>query len=447
MGEDSVWRDGVRLRASSPEALIAEMTRQRNALKEIVEAQRNPDTTLKVEECFDGIWSILLRKAVRAHRATGIEVYPLWAMLPQNWECPCCRRTKADILVMADGVLLAKAVVHHDHFTSRINHSFQSKLGEKWAIDYPGSLDLQQTITANFLAFPSVVICESCNLADGEAKRHLQDRLKLSKNDLKDLSFAVDEIAAFIERRPNHHHAVRKPDLLELFEKKRKMEILRFRCQAVDEQVEMFKTGVHWRTREIHPSHDDIYLLAHDSASDLGIVPSSNFDIFIFSSTTKTGEIPKTLWRKNREWGRKFKTPSPQVAEEFIALKESLREAGPAWRCPSCGRSLRAVVRYSNKNTLSASIGRLGTYKDPTPACMDCVEVALGLAREAETDRDAITLDDVKSVIRPIPHTRHGIKTEIEIDRAVAKIRQRETPVVAGAVDDPFMAPGLISLF
>lgn len=443
---DRVWRDRVRLRATSPEALIAEMTRRRGELQKIVTEQRDPGATLKVEECFDGIWSKLLRKAVRTHGATGIEINALWAMLPQGWVCPCCKRAKAEIVILTEGVLLAKAVDHHDHFTSQINRSFQARLGENWAKQYPGASDLQQAITANFLAFPPVVICESCNQADGEAKKLLRERLHLEKNALEDLSFALDEISSFIDVRHNQKHKLRESDLINFFCKKQKMKVLEFRRQAVNEQIDLFRQGLHWKTKEIYCSAADIYVNAREAASDIGIVQSNNFNIFDYSSTTVIGEMPANTWRRNREWGRKNRIPAVGQVEEFIASREKLSEVGSSWRCPTCNRSLRRIVRYNNRGALFAAIRHVGAKTDPMPVCMDCYEVAEGLAKESQAELEYITIDDVCSVLRAISHARHGLQSDIGTDRVVAGIRERLAATLLTPAD-PFSGPGFVSIF
>jgi len=420
----------VQLRLGSTDELMAEMKRRRAALRAIVAEQKAPDSNLLIDDYFDGIWSLSLRRAVKAHSALGIEVRQLWTMLPPDWKCPCCGRTKLEIVMVVDGVLLAKAVQHHDHFISRINQAFRQGLGEAWSVKYPGSGDKQRSIGLTFVRFSPVVICESCNQADANGKRAVQAKLGLPAGELEDFSFSIEEIREFIRARPNRRHDIIDSEVIKIFTERRTLEGLRFRRDTVEQQVEMIRTGAHWGATEAHPSEEDLYELAYDRASELGVAPSSNFNIFDFSATSITGEEPANLWRRNRT-GR-IRTPADVDIHTFVASKSVLAAVGLHWRCPSCDRSLGVIVRYNSKGHIFAGMGSLGRHDAPVQICMDCAEVVTGLAKEAKVRREAISIADVDSVIRAVRHARHRLKSEHGTDRIIENIALREM-----AVDTP----------
>lgn len=65
--------------------------------------------------------------------ARGLDLNTNWALAEQGWSCPVCRRSKVDLFrVSANGVLLAKLDVHHDHLVDAIwSRSFEL-FGKDW---------------------------------------------------------------------------------------------------------------------------------------------------------------------------------------------------------------------------------------------------------------------------------------------------------------------------
>jgi len=434
-----IRRDGVRLLANSPDALVGEMARLRASLRATVAEIKPEGCPILIDEHFDGVWALGMKAAVKNLRATGIQVNELWASLDPKWVCPCCNRSKASMVHLSDGVLIASAVDHHDHFTSYVSQSLTRQLGSEWAKNAPHLLDIQRQMTEAFRAFSPTVICESCNKADGDAKRVLREKLGIAKAELEYFSFAVDEIRGFISSSKHRHHVLNDTAVIELFQSKRKQEVLRFRMETVDQQVGLAVQDVHWRSPESHPSGADLYEETWDVLSELGLTPGGNFELLEYSATTRTGTMPANTWRRNRD--RRTTAPSDAKIKEYFAARPHLSALGPNWRCPCCRRSISAIVRLNNKREVTMQIGPVGAGDSRSEVCMDCLDVWRGLAKEADVARDDVTSEDVLAVIRPVRNSRHKLPSHLATDRRIAAIAERTAnrPSRKTADDDGFV--------
>lgn len=114
---------------------------------------------------------------------TGLHCHRLWKEVGDFFVCPACQRNKFQILrwttrfprspsSFKDWVAVLHR--HHDHS----DNSFDRTSGR----------------------FPTTVICDQCNAADGAAKR----KLGLPKN----FSFSPREIAQFVVASPHSPHQI-----------------------------------------------------------------------------------------------------------------------------------------------------------------------------------------------------------------------------------------------
>ena len=117
----------------------------------------------------------------------GAHCFQLWKILPAEWRCPGCDRSKFEVLRWTKryfklGVGKCPAYMgwmaglhrHHDHAQGYVDQG----LGR----------------------FPETVICDQCNSSDGTAKR----RLSLPQN----FSFSPSEIREFITATPHGRHSL-----------------------------------------------------------------------------------------------------------------------------------------------------------------------------------------------------------------------------------------------
>lgn len=112
------------------------------------------------------------------------EVFP-------EWRCPCCHRSKEEIVRLDKNAhLLCSIHWHHDHFLDLA----REKIGP-----------IESSVEDSFCRFPRTQICSDCNVAESTlAKRSLNEDEKR----LRHFSFAPFEIASFIIVRMNAGHSV-----------------------------------------------------------------------------------------------------------------------------------------------------------------------------------------------------------------------------------------------
>lgn len=117
------------------------------------------------------------------YRHDGLHYHNLWQEIDDSWTCPGCGRSKYQIMrwtkrfprspnAFMDWV--AALHKHHDHSVNNYGNRHPR--------------------------FPTTVICDQCNAADGAAKRKLQLP--------KDFSFSPQEISLFVQASPHDKHII-----------------------------------------------------------------------------------------------------------------------------------------------------------------------------------------------------------------------------------------------
>jgi hypothetical protein len=133
----------------------------------------------------------------------GEQCFALWRRVGSSFVCPCCSRTKFQLLrwtaraarplagePLAFRGWMAGLHTHHDHEADR-DGVYHPELAR----------------------FEATVICDQCNAADGRAKR----ALVLPKS----FSFAPDEIARFVIATAHASHRLRLDVALRIFKELR----------------------------------------------------------------------------------------------------------------------------------------------------------------------------------------------------------------------------------
>jgi hypothetical protein len=139
---------------------------------------------------FDGAWS----PAARAARAKfGIRygkllIGRLWAMTSQDFVCPCCGRTKAEMYepTKQDGRWQGRLVIHHDHATD---------FGEP-------------------ARFPRTIVCDGDNTIESGCKSGILRDPAVRKG----FTWSPNEIRKFIDVAPNRKHLYDRKKALAIFE-------------------------------------------------------------------------------------------------------------------------------------------------------------------------------------------------------------------------------------
>jgi hypothetical protein len=125
----------------------------------------------------------------------------------ENWHCPVCHRNKSEIArVDKNAKLLCALVRHHDHLTDITDGRIPDTRGMEWQDQMP-VLSLRDS----FQRFPEILICQDCNVAEGDAKKKVGAP--------KDFSFGPFEISTFIIVEPNRGHLIDIAKLEETYEK------------------------------------------------------------------------------------------------------------------------------------------------------------------------------------------------------------------------------------
>jgi hypothetical protein len=302
---------------------------------------------------------------------------------------------------------------------------------ERWPASrwngWPASVGIRKTM-----------ICDSCNTAEGEAKK----ALGLPSH----FSFAPTEIARFVVRRPN---AMNEVDV----EKARQVWLgieaeIESRLAFADVLVERLASG----------------LFTMERGGNAKPVTHSPLDEFL-----RREAISQRPVRELKEWGSRFwgelsqrsvcregmsksgklRRPArvrPPTDAEFAAFEgrrdkgKGWERTGADWTCPCCGRGKRAILRLSGSRNWFTQIRTIPTLDFETDAgnlafrhalypdhlespvvadrreryiCADCRDVASELQRaRPDLERPLLTLADIRDCLGEI---RDNEKAEIDL--------------------------------
>lgn len=434
MTESLAQHAGVRFLASTTEDLVAALKARQARVAEIVEERRPPHATGRLSELVDGIWSPTTIRAVRRLNVVGLQLNTLWASLPQGWVCPCCRRSKDATIFTAPidkdvpekgRVAIAHAVEHHDHFVSYVNHAFHAALGPNWARDFPAAAEVQRRLAFGVTSFDPTIVCEACNFAEGQAKMLLWRRVKLDRDFREYFSFALDEIRTFIRAMPNAHHQISEAAVMEVFERRRKLEVMAFRKREVDTQVRLVKEGIHWRSAEPPaPDANAVNESYQMTLLEFGLEHGPNFSFDQLSATSQGQTVDPDAWIEKRAKRTGF--VMDKEAEEFLANDYMSKELGRNWSCPCCSRSIRAAIRRNNKRTLTLQprVVRPGGA-EPQTVCIDCCTSMQRIAGSAEAARDDVTFEDVREVFAFASNEPHRTRSAALARMVIERVGRR----------------------
>lgn len=133
----------------------------------------------------------LLAELMSKHGTFTLGVVSNFFAVGPHWRCPCCLRSKPEIVrVDRNGHLLCSIVMHHDHFSDVV----ADKIKTVGLRDYGITDALHLSLTR----FPETLICGDCNVVEPAAKRAVGAQGAFS--------FAPHEIASFIKATPNAPH-------------------------------------------------------------------------------------------------------------------------------------------------------------------------------------------------------------------------------------------------
>lgn len=310
----------------------------------------------------DGKWSDQTKEAIKRHGAKGLDLNQNWALVPRNWVCPVCNRSKVDIFRLSNrGILLANVEEHHDHLRDYVSHRARQLFGERWTADLPGSGMIADTLEELVSSFPSELVCSECNAADGKAKLLLKDVIPSY------FSFAPGEIKQFIIPTANADHQI---DSRRVEETWRGCEpSLKERIKLIDQALHMIRDGMLYRERgtssfraslrQFEPQYQ-LYqeFLRKADRDERGRELRQTMDEFLARSVQKDSHavIPRP--------GPRPATASGPTDAEYSGYCDPVsprrwKATGEGWSCPICDRTKRQVTRKANGGKWTGGIREL----------------------------------------------------------------------------------------
>ncbi|HAS62917.1 MAG TPA: hypothetical protein DCS35_10265 [Vibrio sp.] len=386
---------------------------------------------LKLNDLFgiDSEWSRQSLELVQKFAAKEMDINRWWVLTPKDWSCPCCKRSKPDIVrINTHGHLMGEIHEHHDHVGDAVRREF-TKISEGLAtvLADENAERFFKRIAIGFTAYDKTLVCSDCNEADWKAKELLG--LKSSH-----FSFSPFEIGLFIQPSPNMQHiinfekakstwAAAKP----MFEKR--MELIR-------QIAGLAATNRHWyqpikKSSKIEEKNGEHYLRRYGlHEPPFGGSPES----WLYKTNKHAGQA--SSWRFKQH--RPDRSPSEGEVAHMAALKSSKYLNIPDdWYCDVCKRHKYECIRKSNSGDWNFDVTNRTKYVDGTYVvlfqfCKDCKDVAMNIGKEVK-ERDAtgksdkgplnrlISQLDLSRVIRSQPHCKHHIENE-KAERVIAKI-------------------------
>ena len=152
---------------------------------------------------------------LRLYPANKIDSNGCWDIVPPNWSCPVCKRSKLHIVrpVRNNTILQAHLHNHHDHIEQYANDKVKQikfKTNDLDDITYIQWQFVKNKIIIFLNRFEKILICQDCNNADTHGK-------DLCTNICKYFSFSPREISSFIEPEPFRPHIINQEKLAKTY--------------------------------------------------------------------------------------------------------------------------------------------------------------------------------------------------------------------------------------
>ncbi len=388
----------------------------------------------------DGAWHSQSRRALARFGTDKLDLDENWASVHSEWDCPGCGRPKRELFrPSANGVLLARLDIHHDHLVDRLKARLRLEIGKDWnqriARDTFHFEELAPRLVARF---EPTLVCLDCNKADGDVKRRC-------KQIPRDFSFRPSEIRQFITPRPNAEHEIDAAAALRIFEAARPD--FDQRCALLDAMFEMMAKGELLQEKgNLPPSSAPRWLALPEYLHRSFLrsdwpgyqTVSRDLDAFLMRSVSRAG-----VASSSKASSRPIRTPSAQdiASHDGAGAPDLWNAVSSEWRCPGCGRAKAEIVRASN-NAKRKWSGKLMRHQEffLTDACddgddyrewvdrhevllvcMDCANILpAAKQREPSISRHDVLfqLRDMRMVAKAAPHRPHDIDWNLAIELA-----------------------------
>ncbi|MGI2111503.1 hypothetical protein ACRN9C_19220 [Shewanella frigidimarina] len=364
---------------------------------------------------IDSEYTFSTRALVRAFEADGAHLNRWWVMTPVTWQCPCCKRTKEQIVRLnKNNYLTCQLHEHHDHMKDVVKELFEcfsikqniivaDELSEKFAIKTAFSLS----------AYDNTVVCFDCNKADADAKKIVQAHVYFS--------FSPKQISEFLIVTSNEEHKIDPNQAQRVWEEARP--IFEVRIQMAESFARIAAEKKDW------------YQPSDNTARNIERRARRQFEINKVTEINKYEPervlyTPEPFKGKNSSWREKNNTksqtePSRKQLEHLASTRGKYwNRYDENWHCPCCNRDKLSCVRPSKKNPWileikSGPMFEISAFEvnhEAEPVCADCLDTALNWGREIIKETGAeisfpssvVCLEELKDIIIISPHSKHN---------------------------------------
>lgn len=373
---------------------------------------------------------ILHKSLIAVGAMFGVDKFDVnrwWCLTSITWICPGCKRNKSQIARLnKHGELTCYLVIHHDHMKSYIETRLGEYVGSLKAFHAsPESEAFAKTLSDAVAAFDDVLVCPDCNAVDSVAKKLLGCPAVFS--------FTPRDIAHFVIAEPNRPHRIDPERLKEVWSFRQ--EQLRHRLALADEIVQIAATNKQWyegATSDTRPKH--VSSSAGNYLSRLtGYPRESVVEMYLAVACPKNEREPVlTKWRTKKAV-KCERAPKEQELRYLATVTHRGQYASLSdeWRCPWCRRTKFKCIRPSAHHNFAFMVRDNKMLDAETSnafrivTCQDCSDIRAFVARDAEARVEAVYPEDVMAVIKPKPHSQHGIVPNDQVEAVVQRVSSR----------------------
>jgi|GEM_PF-5056366 len=263
-----------------------------------------------------------------------------WLFTPQDWSCPCCKRSKPLIARLShSGVLQGRLTEHHDHiseYADDVMSEYRKSAKAKHEPCEENGFFVTQKVTPFVQRFNRILICEDCNNVDAKAKSLLGDVCEY-------LSFSPNEIANFCIPSENQPHEINEQNLQDIYDDAKEVHVYRKKlCRTLIQRFA--ENGRFWGELPLGPSGSQysavanvikapekfdpslVHLVDNNNRSNIGDITQA------LIHKAKKKHVKPSRSRSERQEKKKKKEESKALFEERMSrVKLVYQNTGEPW--------------------------------------------------------------------------------------------------------------------
>ncbi|WP_445375477.1 hypothetical protein ACSLVK_07650 [Photorhabdus tasmaniensis] len=364
---------------------------------------------------LDSEYSFSYTELIEKFSAKGMDLHRWWILTPTTWICPCCQRTKREIIRKnKHGYLTGHLHEHHDHMTDFVKDEFTriSQNNDIVIADLLAERFVARTVFA-FSAYDNTIICADCNYADARAN-------KIAKAPAA-FSFSPSEIKRFILPLPNRDHEIDGNAAITLWQECK--ETFYLRCSFVRKIAEIGANNRHWyQPSERTAKQTERTARYRINYYGLDKIKPGYPESLLYKSNKFIGDADS--WRRKKEPFSSTPPTSGELQHLINLNKERWGKTPDYWCCPVCLRPKLYCVRKSNKGKWTFQLiskyfydGESEDFYQVIKVCNDCSVTATHIGAEVKSymgikilySSMLISPDELRTVIQAKPYCKHYI--------------------------------------